>query len=1000
MPIDENTLTRIYIEDPTFTEISLRYGQLTLDDIKKLTSVLEFNSFVTHLDLTGNLLGDECVELITKCNYLRSLNLSGNRITDTNLHFFAANSTLLALDLSYNNITDQGIEELAKNNSIMTLLLNGNSITLANKLAQNKQLVTLSLMSNEIYAEGVKKFVANTTLRKLLLDDNLLRDEGASFLAQNTHLEELSLSHNLIGDKGAVELAQAKNPYLMTLCLAHNQIGDVGAAAFKKNSTIKKLNLAENQINSAGIAEIVKNSTVTWLDLSYNQIDDASLSNFPKNKVITHLSLGHNHITAVGVEFLVQMSQLVYLILPYNSIGDEGAVRLASIELTYLDLTGNNIGFEGAGALAENLHLKTLVLSFNNVGDPGAMLLARNSTLQELILCYNNVGNAGAMALAKNSTLQILKLNNNQINHKGKTALQANSSFTQLSLSRETALEYTTDRFQLIYSFTQNLFCILGVDGKIYFCNPALMRLLGYRDDELLDSNLLDLFHPIDKMENHLLKRLNQKFPATSIDDRFLCKNGSHRILRWNSQLMGGYVYAACTDVTDYKKAQREALRLQRQKEVELIRREEAENYNRQQTEFIANLSHEIRNPLSGAYSIVELMEEDVDQVANDLQYMTIETIQQKLKRMSVNLQDLKKCIKYPQDILNANLDIARISEKKLILDEKPLPFNKTVVEAIKILQAQITQKGLTLQVGELAHEMWVKGDASRIKQIIINLVSNAVKFTPQGDIKINIMVLGELENSVHFGIKVIDTGIGMTGEEVGRLFRRYSQTQTNNAYGGTGLGLYISKKIAELMDGDIIVESQKNQGTIFTFDLYCKKMKPEEKHYFQAAAPSSPSMLFRYQAPNKPTVLVVEDNPINRRIFCELLQKEFCCIEAENGQQAVEQFKQHPCDLILMDVCMPVMNGLEATKNIRQFEKEKETKETEIPIIALTANALERDEDKAKEAGVNAYLIKPCKKDVLIKTIHSLLHKAINIERQVSQVEATTKCMPASKKH
>ncbi len=347
---------------------------------------------------------------------------------------------------------------------------------------------------------------------------------------------------------------------------------------------------------------------------------------------------------------------------------------------------------------------------------------------------------------------------------------------------------------------------------------------------------------------------------------------------------------------------------------------------------------------------------------------------------------DMLNCMEYQKAILNDNLDVVRITEKRLTLEKHVFELKTALREVLKILQAKAIQKGVVFRA-ELPDqkEVWVKSDALRFKQIIINLIGNAVKFTESGG-KIDLIFTLSAAPADRVGVKieVIDTGIGMTEEELKHLFQRFSQTtlSTGKNYEGSGLGLYLAKQMAMLMQGDITVTSRQGQGSTFSFDGQFESVSDQEKISFQQA--QLPPLIPTIKTINKPiikrTALIVDDNLINLNVLEHLLISEgYDCQTAKDGIEALAAYDRSPVDIILMDIVMPRMDGLTATQEIRRRELEKGLPRT--PIIAITANAQERDREREIAAGVDDYSVKPFTKAEICRKIDTLLHGKVASE-------------------
>jgi CheY-like chemotaxis protein len=315
--------------------------------------------------------------------------------------------------------------------------------------------------------------------------------------------------------------------------------------------------------------------------------------------------------------------------------------------------------------------------------------------------------------------------------------------------------------------------------------------------------------------------------------------------------------------------------------------------------------------------------------------------------------------------ILNDVLDHSKIEAGKLHINRAPLSLHATANSVVALFRANAHAKGLSLVLDlEPSVGDRVLGDAQRLKQVLLNLVGNSIKFTERGGVSLRLSPLRERDGQVRVRFEVIDSGIGMRPEALQRLFEPFHQVDGTRSRrtGGTGLGLAISQRIIEAMGGLIEVDTQHGGGSSFHFEL-AFDLDPN---------PPSGDVIDSSMMPldNQPsrlagTVLVVEDNPVNRIIAEEMLQSlglEF--VEAQDGVEALDVLARRPVDLVLMDCQMPVMDGYTATQHIRDRETRQRLPRT--PIVALTANAYEEDAAHAIEAGMDAHLAKPYTRDQL----------------------------------
>jgi signal transduction histidine kinase/CheY-like chemotaxis protein len=385
-----------------------------------------------------------------------------------------------------------------------------------------------------------------------------------------------------------------------------------------------------------------------------------------------------------------------------------------------------------------------------------------------------------------------------------------------------------------------------------------------------------------------------------------------------------------------------------------------AEVASRAKSEFLARMSHEIRTPMNAIIGMTEIARKSTDP-----------------EKISRSLEEIEIASAHLLDLLNDILDMSKIESGKFILSRELFPLIKTMEEVVHIISLRCRDKDIqfTADYSNLS-PVSVLGDKMRLKQVLINLLGNAVKFTREGG-KIDFLLENKMETAggITIGFTVADNGIGMNGEQAARLFSIFEQADNTIAarFGGTGLGLAISQNLVGMMGGEISVRSRPGEGSVFYFTLTFEKSgdAPEP----QAPGGSSPPDL------QGKRVLLVEDIEINRIIMKELLSDTLLLIEeAEDGQAALEKFAAAPAgyyDLIFMDVQMPRMDGYEATRRIRALENggQKAPKHPQgVPIIAMTANAYREDIGRALESGMDGHLAKPIDLDAVTRLLREKL--------------------------
>lgn len=381
--------------------------------------------------------------------------------------------------------------------------------------------------------------------------------------------------------------------------------------------------------------------------------------------------------------------------------------------------------------------------------------------------------------------------------------------------------------------------------------------------------------------------------------------------------------------------------------------KEIAEAASKTKSEFLANMSHEIRTPMNGILGTLQL-----------LQGSELSGSQKEYVSIAYNSGEALL------GILNDILDFSKIEAGKLELEYIPFDIKSLTNELIVLLKQKADERNVELKV-ELDPEIpaVIKGDSIRIRQILANLLTNAIKFTEKGAVTIKVTVLELAEKSVRLKIEVIDTGIGIPESAQRKLFNSFTQADgsTTRKYGGTGLGLAIVRQLVTMMRGRLGVDSEEGKGSSFWAEI---GFEIPDELIVESKQDVSPELNENLEG----IILLVEDNPVNQIVAKKMLEKVGLSYEvANNGEEAINRLKQpHEFNLVLMDCQMPVMDGYVATQVLREYEEENSL--PHLPVIAMTANAMEGDKDKCLSVGMDDYVAKPVNQNALKETISKWL--------------------------
>lgn len=515
-------------------------------------------------------------------------------------------------------------------------------------------------------------------------------------------------------------------------------------------------------------------------------------------------------------------------------------------------------------------------------------------------------------------------------------------------MEREQVIRESEARLRSITDSAQDAILMMDSQGAITFWNPAAVTILGYQAEEALGKNLHQLLAPL-----HYQQAFQEAFSvfvqtgrghavSKTVELTARRKDGQEIIvsLSLSAVSLHGSWHAVglLRDITESKQYQEELLEA----------RHSAEAANRAKSEFLANMSHEIRTPMNGVIGMAQLLR-----------------FTQPSKEREEYLNNLELSCKNLLELINDILDLSKIESGKLELESAAFSLRRCVHEVLANQAARVEQKGLQL-ITDLDEQLpdLVLGDSLRVKQILLNLLGNAIKFTETGNITVSGQVVSRIDSGCVFRLMIRDTGIGMTAEALKKIFNSFEQadSSTTRIYGGSGLGLSICRRLTELMGGRIWAESVAGKGSTFFVELPFVIQPPAD---IEDPVPACQNMPVTMQSLK---VLVAEDNKLNADTVIAMLKRMGHEAEvASNGREALEKWHASVVHCVLMDIQMPVMDGYLAVATMRQQEQKMGG---HTPVIAMTAHALHGDRERFLAEGFDGYVSKPVDMQMLAEEL------------------------------
>ena len=745
-------------------------------------------------------------------------------------------------------------------------------------------------------------------------------------------------------------------------------------------------------ISNHSIVEFIYNGNVSFSSKEYELLrkETKSVLVTPLKVMALLIAISGLFAMVFEVRYFSQFSLEVYitrllatliaflvLVVMYTKVGRDKPVLFVHVLLMIIIISSGYMIY---------LMPKTLVTNSQIVGlmiFTSALFLSWDVKNQIIVAIYYNVVFAAAILLNNHAIYFLPNMYESVLFVIFLSVISVIGSAVNFKLRMQLAersyrIELSEQKFHSIFNNSAEGMFQSSLDGKFLTVNPALVNILGYENEE--DLLKMDLAKDIYKNKVDRAALINELKEKGSVENYIITlkkRTGEEVIVRLNDRLVTNnngnkyYFEGSMMDITEQvlsgerRKKAEEELREEKIKSDRLAR--EATKSSIIKSQFLANMSHEIRTPMNGILGYLMLIEKG--------SYKSKE-------EMNQFASDARQSAESLLDILNDILDFSKIESGKMELYNSNFNLRDVIDESVFLLTTRAKEKGLSI-IAKIANDinLLMFGDSTRIRQIFINLISNAIKFTNRGNILIEASTKDEGNGQVTLYASVTDEGIGIPQEKMNSLFLPFSQVDSaySRKYGGTGLGLVISKEFINMMGGEIGVESEVGKGSKFYFSVKLKiqegkKYAEEPNNKVSNSLAGLADETQNIQVVNELKseranfkILLAEDNIINQKVALRILSDAgFKANAVNDGREVVKEVQVNHYDLILMDVQMPEVDGFMATKEIRKLE----TMNNSLPIIAITAHALLGDKEKCLEAGMNDYVSKPIMPDQFIGKI------------------------------